>query len=246
MQVDLVIPVYNEEHILAKSVATLRAFLAEHLPHSWRIVIADNASTDGTLAVAQRLAQGDEGVTFIHIPQKGRGRALKAAWLQSPADIVSYMDVDLSTDLRHYPELVAAIAEEGYDLATGNRLARKAQTRRSLHREALSRGYNFLIKGLLNVRFADAQCGFKALSRLACQELVPLVEDGEWFFDTELLVLAEKRGYRIKDVPVRWVEDPDSRVNIRRTVAQDLRGLWRLRRQLQEAARNRHPPGSKA
>lgn len=227
--VDLVIPVYNEERVLARSVETVRHFLADNVTLPWRIVVADNASSDGTLAVAQQLAQQYQDVTFLHIPQKGRGRALRAAWLSSPADIVSYMDVDLSTDLGYYPALIAAIAQEGYDLALGSRLARGAQVQRSLRREVLSRGYNLLIKLLFRPPFSDAQCGFKALSRRAAQELVPLVQDEEWFFDSELLILAARRGYRIKEVPVRWREDPDSRVNVSRTILQDLRGLWRLR-----------------
>jgi len=227
--VDLVIPVYNEEHVLARSVATVRRFLAENLTLPWRIVVADNASTDGTLALAQQLAGQYPDVAVLHIPQKGRGRALRAAWLGSPADIVSYMDVDLSTDLSHYPPLIAAIAEEGYHVAIGSRLARGAQIKRSLRREVLSRGYNMLIKLLFRTPFTDAQCGFKAISRRAAQELIPLVQDEEWFFDTELLILAVKRGYRIKEVPVRWREDPDSRVHVARTVLQDLRGLWRMR-----------------
>jgi glycosyltransferase involved in cell wall biosynthesis len=227
--VDIVIPVYNEEHVLTDSVATLRKFLAEGFTHQYRIVVADNASTDGTLAVAQKLAQKHSDVASLHVPQKGRGRALRLAWLTSPADIVCYMDVDLSTDLTAFPPLIEAIASEGYDVATGSRLARGADIRRSLRREAISRGYNVMIKGLFFTRFADAQCGFKAASRRAVQELVPLIENNEWFFDTELLILAEKAGYRIKEVPVRWLEDPDSRVNVPKTVWEDVRGLLRLR-----------------
>jgi glycosyltransferase involved in cell wall biosynthesis len=227
--VDIVIPVYNEEHVLTDSVATLRKFLAEGFAHQYRIVVADNASTDGTLAVAQKLAQKHSDVVSLHVPQKGRGRALRLAWLTSPADIVCYMDVDLSTDLTAFPPLIEAIASEGYDVATGSRLARGADIRRSLRREAISRGYNVMIKGLFFTRFADAQCGFKAASRRAVQELVPLIENNEWFFDTELLILAEKAGYRIKEVPVRWLEDPDSRVNVPKTVWEDVRGLLRLR-----------------
>ena len=154
----------------------------------------------------------------LHIPQKGRGRALRAAWLASPADVLSYMDVDLSTDLAAFPPLIEAIASEGYDIAIGSRLARGADIRRSLRREAISRGYNVMIKGLFFTRFSDAQCGFKAVSRRAVQELVPLIENNEWFFDTELLILAEKAGYRIKEIPVRWLEDPDTRVNVPKTV----------------------------
>jgi glycosyltransferase involved in cell wall biosynthesis len=227
--VDIVIPVYNEEHVLAESLATLRKFLAQGLPHQYRIVVADNASTDGTLAVAQRLAQKHPDVASLHIPQKGRGRALRAAWLTSPADVLSYMDVDLSTDLAAFSPLIEAIASEGYDIAIGSRLARGADIRRSLRREATSRVYNVMIKGLFFTRFSDAQCGFKAASRRAVQELVPLIENNEWFFDTELLILAEKAGYRIKEIPVRWLEDPDTRVNVPKTVWEDVRGLVRLR-----------------
>jgi len=227
--VDVVIPVYNEEHVLAESVATLRRFLSEGFHHQWRILIADNASTDGTLTVAQELAEKHSGVASLHIPEKGRGRALKASWLGSAADIVSYMDVDLSTELEAFPPLIEAIASEGYHVATGSRLAPGSDTARSLKREVISRGYNLMVKALFFTRFSDAQCGFKALSRQAVRELVPLIENNEWFFDTELLILAEKVGYPVRDIPVRWLEDLDTRVNIRKTVWEDIRGLARLR-----------------
>jgi glycosyltransferase involved in cell wall biosynthesis len=235
--VDIVIPVYNEEHVLARSVETLRAFLRDNLlasrtgkPHTWRVVIADNASTDSTLAVAQGLAeQYPAEVAVLHLPQKGRGRALRAAWLGSDAEVLAYMDVDLSTDLSALPPLVNAIAIEGYDVAIGSRLARGARTTRSFRREFISRAYNLLIKAIHFTRFSDAQCGFKAIEREAARALVPLVKNEEWFFDTELLILAEKRGYRVKEVPVHWVEDPDTRVKIASTVLEDIRGLLRLR-----------------
>lgn len=230
IRVDAVIPVYNEAHVIEQSVATLHAFLAEHLPYDWRIVIADNASTDATLEVAQRIAASNPRVRVHHLDEKGRGRALKAVWLASDADVVSYMDVDLSTDIRAYPALIRAIAEGGYDVATGSRLARGSKTTRGLKREAISRTYNLLIKAAFRTRFSDAQCGFKAISRKAARELLPRVENNEWFFDTELLILAERGGYKLKDLPVRWVDDPDTRVNIRQTVLEDLRGLWRLKR----------------
>ena len=226
--VDVIIPVYNEEVALPPSVAKLRAFLQANLSLPWTIVIADNGSIDRTLAVAQELAAQYSDVTYIHLPEKGRGRALRRAWLESTADIVSYMDVDLSTDLKAFPPLVTAI-DEGYDVAIGTRLASKSQTERSLKREFISRCYNLLIKAMFSTRFSDAQCGFKALSRKAVQELVPLIVNQEWFFDTELLILAEKKGYRIKEIPVEWLEDPDTRVNIRKTVMEDLKGLWRMR-----------------
>ncbi|MEE8369551.1 MAG: dolichyl-phosphate beta-glucosyltransferase [Dehalococcoidia bacterium] len=230
--VDVVVPVYNEERALPHTIPTLRAFLTEPtFPHAWRIVIADNASTDATPQVGQRLArEGGDEVEYVRIEAKGRGRALKRTWLESPMDIVSYMDVDLSTGLEAFPALIGAIAEDGYDVAIGSRLRPRSEVRRSLKRRTLTRGYNVLIKAMFRTRFSDAQCGFKAVSREAAQRVLPLIEDNNWFFDTELLILAEKLGYRIKDIPVAWVEDTDTRVNIGSTVGEDLRGLWRLRR----------------
>ena len=228
--VDIVLPVLNEERDLPHSVATLHQFLTDHCLDRWRIVIADNGSTDNTLEVAQQLSQQYPNVAFIHLEQRGRGRALKRAWLESPADIVSYMDVDLSTDLQAFPQLIAAIRDEGYDLAVGSRLAKGAQVvKRTLKREVLSRGYNLIIRAVFFTRFSDAQCGFKAISRRAAQRLLPLVKDNGWFLDTELLILAEKRGFHIKDVPAHWTDDPDTRVRVWRTVMGDLRGLLRLR-----------------
>ncbi len=228
--VDVVVPVYNEEKALPKSIATLRDFLAGgSFPYEWRIVIADNASIDNTPAVGRRLADTLGEVEYVRIERKGRGYALKKTWLESRMDIVSYMDVDLSTGLDAFPALIGAIAEKGYDVSTGSRLHRRAQVTRSFKRLALSRGYNAIIKALFWTRFGDAQCGFKAASREAVQRIVPMIEDNNWFFDTELLILAEKLGYRVKDVPVRWVEDADTRVNILATVTEDLRGLLRLR-----------------
>ena len=228
--VDVVIPVLNEAHVLEKSVATLLEFMRAHLRYQWSIVIVDNGSTDGTLEVAKRLSESRPEVRVVYLEQRGRGRALRQAWLQSRADIVCYMDVDLSTRLEHLPDLLAAIAYEGYDVATGSRLMRAARTTRSLKREIISRIYNAFVKVVLFTRFSDAQCGFKAVSRRAVEAIVPQIEDQSWFFDTELLVLAEKQGYRIKDMPIVWVEDDDSRVNILRTGWDDVKGVVRLRR----------------
>ena len=226
--VDVVIPVYNEENVLAGSVTVLRGFLSESLPNPWRIVIADNGSSDGTLGIARSLSEQHADVDYVQIELKGRGRALRKAWLESPAGIVSYMDVDLSTKLDAFPKLISAL-EDGYDIAIGSRLMRGAKVRRSLKREVTSRGYNLLIKLMFFPSFTDAQCGFKAVRRDAAQELVPLIEDQAWFFDTELLLLAEMKGYRIKEVPVEWMEDSDTRVKIARTAWEDVKGLFRVR-----------------
>ena len=232
ISVDVVIPVLNEAHVLEKSVETLRRFLGRGFNYSWKVVIVDNGSTDGTDQVAERIAEKHADVEFLQLQQRGRGRALRYAWLKSQAEIVCYMDVDLSTDLEELPKLIRAVADENYDIAVGSRLLRESQTKRSLTREITSRVYNAVLKLCLATGFSDAQCGFKAVSRQVVTRVVPQVEDESWFFDTELLVLAEKQGYRIKDVPVVWTEDDDSRVRIIPTAWDDLKGVFRLRRQL--------------
>ncbi len=230
ISVDIVIPVLNEAHVLGRSVATVRKFLAEQFPYRWRIVIVDNGSTDGTTEVAQGLAAAHTDVAFLHLEQRGRGRALRCAWMQSPADIVCYMDVDLSTRLDALCRTMHALLAERYDIAVGSRLMRGSRTRRSLRREIVSRIYNLLVKAVLFTRFSDAQCGFKALTRDVVEAIVPQIKDQGWFFDTELLVLAEKQGYSIKDIPVVWNEDDDSRVKILRTAWEDIKGVFRLRK----------------
>jgi glycosyltransferase involved in cell wall biosynthesis len=230
--VDVVIPVLNEAHVLAGSVEQVVAFLRKRFHCKWQVVIVDNGSTDGTQDVACQLCDRFPEVRFLHLMQRGRGRALRHAWLQSRAQVVCYMDVDLSTRLDHLVELVGAIADHGYDVAIGSRLMPESRTTRSWKRETISRIYNVFIKAVLFTRFSDAQCGFKALSRRAVEQIIPQVADQSWFFDTELLVLAEKHGYQIKDIPVEWIEDDDSRVKIFQTGWDDIKGVLRLRRQL--------------
>jgi glycosyltransferase involved in cell wall biosynthesis len=227
--VDVVIPVYNEERVLEQSITTLREFLKQRCPYRWRIVIADNASTDRTLKVAKELSSLYPEVTYIHLDQKGRGRALRRAWLESEADIVSYMDVDLSTNLEAFPPLIDGLVREGYHVAIGSRLRKGAQVQRQLKREIISRCYNLLIKLMFWNKFSDAQCGFKALTRKAVEELVPIVRDQGWFFDSELLLRAEQKRYQIYEVPVNWIDDLDSRVNIAQTAWGDFKGLIRVR-----------------
>ena len=228
LSVEVVVPVYNEERDLPRCVATLHRFLNGFLENPWRITVADNGSTDGTLAIARELAERYDRTGYLHLPEKGRGRALRRAFLESRADIVAYMDVDLSTDLNDFPKLVEAL-EDGYDIAIGSRLARGARVKRSLRREGLSRCYNALVWLLFRTRVRDMQCGFKALRRDAARRVLPVVKDQAWFFDTELLLIAERHGLRIAEVPVAWVEDADTRVKVLRTAWQDFRGLLRLR-----------------
>jgi glycosyltransferase involved in cell wall biosynthesis len=226
--VDVVVPVFNEEQALPRSVVILADFLKANLSNPWQIIIADNASTDGTKSVSEMLCERYSGVNYLYIPQKGRGLALRSALLDSTADIVSYMDVDLSTDLAHFPQLVNSL-EEGYHVAIGSRLSKGSRVTRGLKREVVSRSYNLLIKSLFFTPFRDAQCGFKALTRTTARAIVPHIKNNNWFFDTELLIIAAKRGYRINQVPVKWDDDPGTTVNIARTAREDLKGLLRLR-----------------
>ncbi|MEJ2886198.1 bifunctional glycosyltransferase family 2/GtrA family protein [Actinomycetospora aeridis] len=225
---DVVVPVFDEERDLGPCVRRLHRHLTEDFPYAFRITVADNASTDATLAVAEALADEYAEVTVVHLDEKGRGRALRTVWSASDAPVLAYTDVDLSTDLNALLPLVAPLISGHSDLAIGSRLAPTSRVVRGVKREVISRCYNVLLRGTLRARFSDAQCGFKAIRADVARRLLPLVEDTGWFFDTELLVLAERSGLRIHEVPVDWVDDPDSRVDVVSTAVADLKGVARV------------------
>ncbi len=232
IEVDIVIPVFNEAHVLERSVRRVHDFFNSTCPYRWRIVIAENGSTDDTANVGRRLCEEFVAVEMVVVGQPGRGRALRTAWTESMADIVSYTDVDLSTELEAFPRLFGALIDEGYDLAVGSRLLSTSHTTRGMKRQIISRGYNALLRLAFGVRFSDAQTGFKALTRAVVTDILPLAEDQSWFLDTELLVMAEHFGFRVADVPVTWVDDEDSRVKIVDTAWKDIQGVMRLHRAL--------------
>lgn len=227
--VDVVVPAYNEERGIADCLRLLSERLAA-LPYPARITVADNASTDATLATAVRIARSRDDIRVVHLPEKGRGRALKATWLASDAAVVAYLDVDLSTDLDALEPLIAPLVSGHSDIAIGTRLAHSARVVRGAKREFISRSYNLLLRTTMGAHFTDAQCGFKAMRAEVATHLLPLVEDTGWFFDTEVLVLAERVGLRISEVPVDWIDDPDSKVDIVATAVADVRGCWRVGR----------------
>jgi putative flippase GtrA len=229
-QVEIVVPVRNEESDLAPSIRRLVAYLRESFPFTAQVTIADNGSTDGTWKIAQQLTRelGEDALTAVHLDQPGRGRALNAIWASSDAEVLVYMDVDLSTDLNALLPLVAPLMSGHSDVAIGTRLAPGSRVARGPKREVISRCYNLLLHAALGVGFSDAQCGFKAIRAGQARQLLPLVQDTAWFFDTELLVLAERAGLRVHEVPVDWVDDPDSRVDIVSTALADLRGIARI------------------
>ena len=230
-KLDIALPVLNEESILKKNVMFLYEFLDKNLSDiEWKIIIVDNGSSDSTQSLGEYLSKEKPNIEYIRLEERGRGMALKKAWSKSKADFVSYMDIDLSTDLSHFLELVSAILYEDYDLAIGSRLIKDSNVQgRSLFREICSRGYSFLFRIMFSTKFHDAQCGFKVFNISSISDILRLVKDDEWFFDTELLIIAEKNKYKIKEIPVKWVDDSDSRVNVTKTIYQDLKGLFRLR-----------------
>ena len=232
LAIDVAVPVFNEQATLECSIRTLHEYLSTWIDLQWRITIANNASTDDTADIADRLAASLPGVFAVHLGEKGRGRALKQVWLHSTAAVVAYLDVDLSTDLSALPPLIAPLLSGHSDVAIGTRLAPGARVVRGRTREFISRSYNLLLRGAMAVRFSDAQCGFKAVRREVAQQLIPLIEDNYWFFDTELLIIAERSGLRIHEVPVDWIDDPHSSVNIVSTAREDIKGMLRVGRSI--------------
>ncbi len=229
-KVDVVVPVYNEEKDLQRNIIKLYQFLEKDFSEfNWQIVIADNASTDNTLKLAKKLSQKFPQILTLHLDKKGRGRALKKAWIISQADIVSYMDLDLSSDLRFFPKLIKPLVEKKANIAIGSRLKKGAQvTGRPLLREITSRSYNLIIKLMFFNHFQDAQCGFKALTQKAVKKILPHVKNNNWFFDTEMLLIGEKLGFKIFELPIKWKDDPSSTVKVLKTASEDIKGLIRL------------------
>mgnify|MGYP000952477362 CR=1 FL=1 len=230
--IDIVVPVLNEENILQKSIMTLDEYMAKHLPYRYQVTIADNGSQDKTLEIAENLAKKHQSVRVVSLAERGRGRALKQVWQNSPADILTYMDVDLSTSLDDFLPMIQPLVAGEAGVAIGSRLARGAKTMRGLKREFISRCYNNIIKWTSGTKFSDAQCGFKAIRRDVAAKFLPKIKDNEWFFDTELLIKTERAGVPIHEQPVTWIEDTDSRVKIVKTAVDDLKGLYRVNREL--------------
>lgn len=237
MKIIFIIPTYNEESIVEQNILKLLDYLRENLSnHSWFILIADNGSDDHTIEIASRLSDQYPEIKYFHIRQKGRGYALKKAWQHYESDIYFYMDCDLATGLEAIKPAVEAITKGDFDIAIGSRLAKGARVTRSWTRELTSRGLNIITKPLLSTKISDMQCGFKAVKKKIVEEILPKVEDNGWFFDTELLILAEKSGYKINEIPVEWVESRSqkrkSKVKIISTIADDLRKIWALKKRI--------------
>lgn len=228
--VDLVIPVYNGEKDISTCVDSLLKWIKDHIGYEWRIVIVDNASTDKTLIVANDYQKRYPEIVFVkHISRKGRGIALRTAWSESEADVCAFMDVDLSTDLCHITEIIKPIVNNECDICCGSRWLSNSEVKRKFFRGILSWSYNFMLRVFLGLRINDAQCGFKSIKTEVSHTIIPLVQDNSWFFDTELLAIAQKNGYRIKEIPVKWIDNSQTTVTVARTIKEFLKGIWRLR-----------------
>ena len=229
LSVEITMPVYNEEAELEKHITKLHRFCTKNLnEYDWHITIADNNSIDNTNTIGKKLETAYNGINIFRLPEKGRGRAVKAVWVKSNADICCYMDIDLSTNLSHIPQLISSV-KNGSDITIGSRLRSRSKViNRSFKRELISRSYNLLIKVLFQTKFSDAQCGFKAVNRKVVHNLIPIIQDNEWFTDSELLIIGEKAGYIISEIPVVWQDDPGSTVRVLPTALGDLKGLYRL------------------
>ena len=232
--VDIVVPVLNEEKILQSSIETLDEYMMENLPYRYQITIADNGSQDNTLKIAKNLAQNHQSVRVVRLAKCGRGRALKQVWQSSRADILTYMDVDLSTSLDDFLPMIQPLVAGEAGVAIGSRLMKESKTSRGFKREFISRCYNKIIKLTSRTKFSDAQCGFKAIRRDVAKRFLPKIKDNEWFFDTELLIKTERAGVPIHEQPVTWIEDTDSRVKIVKTAVDDLKGLHRVSKELDD------------
>ncbi len=233
----LLLPAYNEATVLPWSVRTLSTYAEGALAeYDWRIVVVDNGSSDNTPAVIADLQKTVPKLTLLRLVEKGRGRALKQAWSELDYDVSAYMDVDLAVALDAVKPLVDAVASHSADIAVGSRYAPGASIQRSFFRSITSVGYNFLTKVTIHLRTRDAQCGFKAIRKSVATTLLPLVHDTKWFFDTELLAFAEHRKFRVREIPVAWVETRPalrkSKVKVFRTIIDYLVDLLRLRRAL--------------
>ena len=231
LTIDIVLPVLNEAHIIEASISKLHKYLTDNLPYRWQIIIADNGSSDGTYQIAQQLTKRWSRVKLVHLNERGRGLALKTVWQKSKADILAYMDIDLSTNLDSFMPMISPLITGEAGLATGSRLMKESRTTRGFKREIISRCYNRIIRTTMKTKFVDAQCGFKAIRRDVAQKLLPHIQDKAWFFDAELLVKAEYEGYKIHEEPVKWIEDTDSRVHIVKTATDDIKGLSRVRKE---------------
>ncbi|MBD3359736.1 MAG: glycosyltransferase [Candidatus Buchananbacteria bacterium] len=226
----LALPVYNEEKVLEKSVLKLYNYFKNNIKDDWQIVIVNNASIDKTKKVADSLAQKFLKVDSLNLEDKGRGNALKNVWQKYEADIYAYCDIDLATDIFAFKKLFNSIINGSANIAIGARYIKGSQTKRTLNRLIYSKVYIFLVRLFFPTKIKDFQCGFKAVDKKTVSEILPLVKDKEWFFDTELLLIAEKNDFKIKEIAVQWKENPETKVKFIRTIYDYIENLIKFKK----------------
>lgn len=240
MLVDFCLPVKDEEKILKRSLDKLLAYLSgQDFNFSWRIVGLINGSSDNSLDIFKDFQQHyPSQILYLAVVESGRGGALKEYWRQSSADLLVYMDADLAVSLANVPALLRPLLDNSGDLVIGSRLLSAARIKRSWSREIISQSYNIISRYLLQHQISDLQCGFKAIRRAVFNELAPYLQDNSWFFDTELVILALRLGYRVREIPVDWQENRYGRrhstVKIMRDSWRFLKNSWLFRQRLQK------------
>ena len=238
MQVSLVLPAYNEADRIGKTINQTSKALKE-ITSSFEIIIAEDGSSDGTDKIASKLAEKYNYVRHLHSDSRlGKGRALTRAFKSAHGEVICFVDVDLATDMKHFKELIEAISLEGYDFAIGSRMMPQSKVKRPLKRSVASQGFNFLVRTLLHSNLYDHQCGFKAFKKDSLFNLIDKVKNENWFFDTELLVLAQHKGYKIKEFPVVWTHGGPTKVNLRTDIldmgSQIFHLWWSLNKQARQ------------
>lgn len=238
MKLLITIPCYNEEIVLEKTVFSITQYAKEYLSeYDWKILILDNNSNDSTLEIANRLQSHDSRIIVDQVKNPGRGAALRESWARHDFDIYSYMDADLATDIKDFSFIVSKVAE-GTDIVVGSRYVPYANVKRNLLRKILSSIYNLLLRIVLKVKFRDAQCGFKAMSKRIVQNMIPKTLDNGWFWDTELMIISIHFKYSLLEVPVTWLETRDelrrSTVSVWSEVIRNLKNIWIMRRRLSQ------------
>jgi len=216
MNISIAVPTFNEEKIIEQRINQLFDFCENNLKkYKWRIIVADNGSTDRTIKIIRKQKQKYSKLEYFHLKKLGKGLAIKKAWQDYLADVNIFMDADLATELKFTIPLINGITEEKYDLTIGSRYHKQSKCKRSLIRSMCSKFYNFILKIFFNIKLTDTHCGFKALSKSAVQRIIPKIKNNGLFFDTELLVLARYYNLKIKEMPVNWEDKNERKTKIK-------------------------------
>jgi len=239
MNILVVLPARNEELIIRDNVLRLYEYMQGAFPNDdWKIVVSDNNSSDRTAEIVKELAEKHARIEYLLVTVVGKGAAVKNAWEKYSSDVYMFMDSDLATDIHGIPMLVEPLRLETSDIACGSRFLRESAVERSLIRRVTSFGYRLVVKLLLSIKVRDLPCGFKAINEKAKKALLSKIESDGWFFDSELIILGEKLGLRVQEIPVRWREPIEtgrkSKVKIISLSIEYVKEVVKIRKRLQK------------